>query len=80
MRSGLKTRLPALMVLRELSVRPGLMKGTRVQAAGGWLEQHFKTGEGPNGRIYFRCNGERCAILVSFKAQQGADIRYLQAL
>jgi len=26
------------------------------------LEQHFKTGESANGRIYFRWNGERCSV------------------
>ncbi len=77
-RSGLKSRLSALAVLRELSVRPGQMRGTRVQGAEGWLEQHFKTGDGVNGRIYYRSRAERCSILVSFKADQVADIRYLQ--
>lgn len=79
-RSGLRNRLPILAVLRELSVDSGKVKGTRVQAAEGWLEQHFQTGERDNGRIYFRCSGARCKVLVSFKVDQGPDTRYLQSL
>lgn len=79
-RSRLRNRLPVLSVLRDLSAGPGMVKGTRVQSVEGWLEQHFQTGEGPNGRIYFRCSGARCSVLVSFKVAQGADIRYLQGV
>jgi hypothetical protein len=80
LRDRLNTRRPALTVLRDLSIRPGLIKGTRVQAAGGWLERHFTTGDGSNGRIYYRYSGERCSVVLSFKADQAADIRYLQTL
>jgi len=80
LRDRLKSRRSALMVLRDLSIRPGVIKGTRVQAAEGWLERHFTTGDGPNGRIYYRYSGERCSVVVSYKVDQAADIRYLQTL
>lgn len=81
LRNRLRNRLPALSLLRELSTRPGLVKGTRVEGAPEWKEhQHFQTGEGDNGRMYFRCRGERCSVLVSFKAHQEADIQYLRTI
>jgi chromosome segregation ATPase len=80
LRDRLRSRRSALMTLRELSVRGGQMKGSRVEAADGWLERHFTTGDGSNGRIYYCYNGERYRVLVSFKAGQSADIRYLQTL
>jgi hypothetical protein len=80
LKDRLKSRRSALIVLRELSVRGELIKGTRVEAARDWLERHFNTGDRPNGRIYYRYSGERCSVLISFKADQTADIRYLQTL
>jgi hypothetical protein len=80
LRIGLSSRRSALTALRDISARPDVVKGTRVQAADGWLERHFNTGDRPNGRIYYRYRGERCSVLVSFKAHQAADIEYLQTL
>jgi hypothetical protein len=72
----LRSRAPVLKLLRELSAQPGSTKGTRIQATT-WLERHFSTGEGANGRLYF-CPGVRPKVLVSFKAMQSGDIRYLK--
>jgi hypothetical protein len=66
LRIGLSSRRSALTALRDISARPDVVKGTRVQAADGWLERHFNTGDRPNGRIYYCYRGERCSVLVSF--------------
>jgi hypothetical protein len=78
LRSGSKDRRSALRLLREISSRPGLVKGEGAENAQGWLEKPFSTGERRTGRIYYRCRGEQCSVLVSLKAEQREDIEYLQ--
>lgn len=66
----LKNPEPALLMLRELSTRSGQTRGAQLAAAPDWKEQHFKTGDGDSGRIYFRYSGDHCSVLLSFKADQ----------
>jgi hypothetical protein len=80
LRNGLRNRRSALTILRELSARPGLVRGTPIEGAGGWFERHFSTGDRPTGRLYYRCRGERCSVLISLKAQQDDDIQYLETV
>ncbi|GAA4019225.1 hypothetical protein GCM10022280_18730 [Sphingomonas swuensis] len=67
--------------LRALSHDPTSLRGKRVHTADGWLEVHFSTGRGRDGRMYFKrmtIDGAACwAILVSDKAAQTSDISWL---
>lgn len=66
--------------LRSLEVDRTSLKAKRVQAADGWLELHFSTGQSRDGRLYFRKSdgdGARWAVLVSDKAAQPRDFDWI---
>ncbi|MFN3725249.1 MAG: hypothetical protein ACK4SZ_02975 [Allosphingosinicella sp.] len=64
-----------------LSRNPKEMRGKRVHTADGWLEVHFSTGRGNDGRLYYkRQTLDGCGVwrvLVSDKAAQPNDISWL---
>jgi len=68
-------------VLRELHAiccSPAEVRAKTVQGAREWKELHFKTGQGDNGRLYFRQSDRRWIALISFKGSQEKDIDYLR--
>jgi hypothetical protein len=66
---------------RTLDQNPKDLKCKRVQSAEGWLELHFSTGLGRDGRIYFKkmeIDGHsRWGVLVSDKAAQPRDFDWM---
>ncbi len=56
---------------------PPQAKGVR--SAPGWREIYYSTGQKQDGRLYFRCEKNRCWVLVSSKADQERDVKYLRA-
>ncbi|MBP9019745.1 MAG: HIRAN domain-containing protein, partial [Bacteroidales bacterium] len=69
-----------LQALYAISADPTYIKAERVEAADGWKELHFSTGQKDDGRLYFKHdkNQNRWLVLVSFKGSQKKDIQYLQ--
>jgi hypothetical protein len=67
---------PALEILKSINDNT-FNAGNSVQNAKGWREQHFSTGSGDEGRVYYRPNGARVEVLLSSKATQNRDIRRL---
>lgn len=69
---------PILRELWSLSNTPGDFKGKKVGGTE-WKERHFNTGQKDDGRFYFRNDGTKWLVLVSFKKNQERDIKYLKS-
>lgn len=59
-------------ICSNLPADPTYIKAERVEAADGWKELHFSTGQKDDGRLYFKHdkNQNRWLVLVSFKGSQ----------
>ncbi|GEM_PF-6398672 len=68
----------AIGLISQLVLKPAAVKAEAVEGAHGWLELRFNTGNGGNGRLYFRRDGDKLDVLVSTKQEQEADIKYLR--
>lgn len=68
----------AIRKISRLVLEPAAVKGEAVEGARGWFELRFNTGNGNNGRLYFRRDGDKVDVLVSTKQEQDADIKYLR--
>lgn len=68
----------AIRLISQLVLEPAAVKGEAVEGARGWFELRFSTGNGNNGRLYFRRDGHKLDVLVSTKQEQEADIKYLR--
>lgn len=56
-----------------------MLPSKKVNAAEGWWECHFSTGQNDDGRLYFRHIGNKqFEVLVSDKAAQGRDFSWLK--
>lgn len=67
-----------LRELRNLCSAPASIKGERVESASQWREKHFSTGQKDDGRLYFKKDGGKWRVFVSFKDSQKQDINYLK--
>lgn len=68
---------PVINIIRQIVFEK--QKGTDVEAAKGWQEMRFRTGQDRSGRIYFKPFGKGAyKILVSFKENQKHDINYMK--
>lgn len=66
-----------LRLLHTISTYPEQLKGVKVESAKGWFERHFSTGEKDDGRIYYKQEGSKWLVLISFKNSQSHDIQWL---
>lgn len=64
--------------LRLLVDDPASVGGKRVQASDGWLEIHMSTGRARDGRLYYKKRDQGWSVLVSDKAAQANDFRWLK--
>lgn len=69
-----------LNILHDISINPSTVKAKRFQTTDDWLETHFKTGTGNNGRLYYKIEkNNQCFALISFKKEQDKDQKYLRS-
>lgn len=73
----LKDYTIALSKIYELYSDP-MIRGKKVQSRDKWFEIHYSTGHSNDGRIYFKREGNKMQVLVSFKDSQKQDIQYLK--
>jgi hypothetical protein len=67
----------ALSIVAGLDRRPETVRGKKLQAAGGWWELHFSTGQSDDGRIYWRRRkppDDGFEVLISRKRRQERDL------
>jgi hypothetical protein len=61
-----------------MEIAPETVSSKRVRSTDSWLEFHFNTGHGNDGRCYYKRSGANVEVLVSFKTSQDKDIRWMQ--
>ncbi len=73
--------LPTLRLLFRLHHEPpeAIRSSKRVRSASEWWEEHVSTGQGDDGRLYYRREGSKLHVLLSYKRYQDADIAWLRS-
>lgn len=73
--------MDAFEILRNLDTDPESIKGKAVNAAPGWFDRHFNTGESNLGRIYFKnIRDNQYSVHIGHKDTQMHDLGQLRDL